>query len=105
MMFALCTAVTFRRPFATAYSKAKRAIRSEAARVMILMLSAASWPTMCSMPGVQVLGVLADDHEVDVLVAALDAGHRPRRAQVGVQVQRLAEPDVDAPEARADRAS
>ena len=50
MMFALWTAVTLCRPFATAYSKANRAIRSEAARVMILMLSAASGPTMCSMP-------------------------------------------------------
>ena len=50
MMLALWTAVTLRRSFATAYSKAKRAIRSEAARVMILMLSAASLPTMCSMP-------------------------------------------------------
>ena len=50
MMFALCTAVTFRRPFAMAYSKANRAIRSEAARVMILIDSAASRPTMCSMP-------------------------------------------------------
>ena len=50
MMLALCTAVTLRRPFATAYSKAYRAIRSDAARVMILMLSAASLPTMCSIP-------------------------------------------------------
>ena len=50
MMLALCTAVTFRRPLATAYSNANRAIRSDAARVMILMLSAASLPTMCSMP-------------------------------------------------------
>ncbi len=31
MMLALWTAVTLRRPLATAYSKAKRAIRSEAA--------------------------------------------------------------------------
>ncbi len=50
MMLALWTAVTLWRPLATAYSKAKRAIRSDAARVMILMLSAASGPTMCSMP-------------------------------------------------------
>ena len=40
---------------------------------------------------VQVLGVLADDDQVDVLVARLDALHRPRRAQVRVQVERLAE--------------
>ena len=50
MMFALWTAVTLCRPLATAYSNANRAIRSEASRVMILMLSAASGPTMCSMP-------------------------------------------------------
>ena len=50
MMLALWTAVTLCRPLATAYSKAKRAIRSDAARVMILMLSAASGPTMCSIP-------------------------------------------------------
>ncbi len=50
MMLALWTAVTLCRPFATAYSNANRAIRSDASRVMILMLSAASRPTMCSMP-------------------------------------------------------
>ena len=53
--------------------------------------------------GVQVLGVLADDHEVDVLVARVEPLHRAGRAQVGVQVERLAERDVDAPEALADR--
>ena len=51
---------------------------------------------------VQVLGVLAHDHEVDVLVARLEALHRAGRAQVGVQAERLAERDVDAPEALAD---
>ena len=50
--------------------------------------------------GVEVLGVLADDHEVDVLVAGLEALHRARRAEVRVQPERLAERDVDAPEAR-----
>ena len=53
--------------------------------------------------GVEVLGVLADDDEVDVLVARLEALDRPRRAEVGVQPERLAERDVDAPEALADR--
>ena len=65
-MFALCTAVTLRRPLATAYSKAKRAIRSEASRVMILMLSAASRPDAVLDARVEVLGVLPDDDEVDV---------------------------------------
>ena len=50
MMLALCTAVTLRRPWPRAYSKAKRAMRSVPLRVMILMLSAASGVTMCSMP-------------------------------------------------------
>ena len=36
-MFALWTAVTLCRPLATAYSNAKRAIRSDAERVMILI--------------------------------------------------------------------
>ena len=53
--------------------------------------------------GVQVLGVLADDDQVDVVVARLDAAHRLRRPEVGVQAECLAEPDVDAPEAAADR--
>ena len=53
--------------------------------------------------GVQVLGVLADDDQVDVLVARVEALHRAGRAEVGVQVERLAERDVDAAEAAADR--
>ena len=48
--------------------------------------------------GVQVLGVLADDDQVDVVVARFDADHRLRRPEVRVQAERLAEPDVDAPE-------
>ena len=40
--------------------------------------------------GVQVLGVLADDDQVDVLVARLDASHRLGRSQVGVQPEGLA---------------
>ena len=54
-------------------------------------------------PGVEVLGVLADDDEVDVLVARVEALDRARRAQVRVEAERLAERDVDAPEARPDR--
>ena len=53
--------------------------------------------------GVEVLGVLADDDEVDVLVARLEALDRPGGPQVGVQPQDLAERDVDAPEPRPDR--
>ena len=53
--------------------------------------------------GVQVLGVLADDDQVDVVVAKVEALHRARRADVGVQVERLAERHVDAPEPATDR--
>ena len=52
---------------------------------------------------VEILGVLAHDDEVDVLVARVEADHRPSGPEVGVQVERLAERDVDAPEAAADR--
>ena len=52
---------------------------------------------------VQVLGVLADDHEVDVVVARLEALDRAGRAQVRVQAEHLAQRDVDAAEAGADR--
>ena len=53
--------------------------------------------------GVEVLGVLADDDQVDVVVAEVEALHRAGRAHVGVQVERLAERDVDAPEPATDR--
>ena len=53
--------------------------------------------------GVQVLGVLADDDQVDVVVAQVETLHRAGRAHVRVQVERLAERDVDAPEAATDR--
>ena len=49
-------------------------------------------------PGVEVLGVLADDHQVDVVVAGLEALDRPRGPKVGVQPEGLAEGHVDAPE-------
>ena len=45
--------------------------------------------------GVQVLGVLAHDHQVDAGVAAGHAHERPRRPQAGVQVERLAQRHVD----------
>ncbi len=69
---------------------------------MILMLSAASGADAMLDARVQVLGVLADDDQVDVLVARLDALHRPRGAQIGVQVERLAEGHVDRAKALAD---
>ena len=54
-------------------------------------------------PGVEILGVLAHDDQVDVVVAGLDALHRSRRADVGVQFQRLAQRDIHRAEATADR--
>ena len=53
--------------------------------------------------GVQVFGVLAHDHEIDVLEARRDARQVPHRAQVRVQIERLAQADVHAREALADR--
>ncbi len=51
---------------------------------------------------VEVLGVLADDDEVDVVVARLEALDGARRPEVGVEPERLTKRDVDAPEALAD---
>ena len=50
MMFALCTAVTFLRPCARAYSNAKRAMRVEARSVMIFSDSTTPGTTSCSRP-------------------------------------------------------
>ena len=52
--------------------------------------------------GVEVLGVLAHDHEVDVVIAAGDALYRAGGADVRVEVELLPERDVDAAEAAAD---
>ena len=49
--------------------------------------------------GIEVFGVLPHDHEVDVLVARLDAHNRAHRPQIGVEVQPFAERDVRAREA------
>ncbi len=53
--------------------------------------------------GVEILRVLADDHEVDVVVARLQALDRPRRTEICVQAKGLAKGDVDAPEAAPNR--
>ena len=49
--------------------------------------------------GVEILGVLAHDDQVDALEARVDAGQVPDRPQVRVQIERLAQPDVHAREA------
>ena len=51
---------------------------------------------------VEVLGRLADDHEVDVLVARTDARVALARPHLAVEVEALAEGDVDRAEAAAD---
>ncbi len=51
---------------------------------------------------VEVLGVLTHDHEIDVLELRGHAGQVPDRSKVGIQVERLAEPYVDAREPMPD---
>src|SRR4051794_5439036 len=52
---------------------------------------------------VQVLGVLAHDDDVDVFEARDDVRHRLDRPQIRVEIERLAQPDIDRREAGADR--
>ena len=54
--------------------------------------------------GVEVFGVLAENHHVDFDVgeARGDAGQRVHRAHVGVEIEALAQGDVDAGEAASD---
>ena len=54
-------------------------------------------------PGVEVLGVLADDDQVDALEPRRHARQVPDRPQVRVEIERLAQADVDAGEPFADR--
>ena len=55
------------------------------------------------LAGVQPLGVFADDDEIDVGVRHVDAGQGAHRPDAGVEVEFLAQPDVDRAEALADR--
>ena len=86
-----------------ACSNANRAIRVDAFSVMIFRLSTTPGTTSCSRPGVEILGVLADDDQVDAGEAARHARQVPDRPQVGVEIERLAQADVHAREALADR--
>ncbi len=54
-------------------------------------------------PDVHVLGVLAHDDEVDVLVERAHAGIRLARPHLRVEVEAVAQRDVDRAEALADR--
>ena len=78
-------------------------MRSLAARVMILMRLGGVGAHHVLDAGVEVLGVLAHDHQVDALVAAPHSLDGARRAQAGVEVELLAQGDVDAAKAGADR--
>ena len=103
MMLALCTAVTFFRPRRRACSKANSAIRVDALSVMIFRLSTTPGHDGVLEAGVEVFGVLADDDQVDAAEARRHRRQVPDRPQVGVEVERLAQADVDAGEALADR--
>ena len=98
-MFALWIAVTFFRPCRRACSKANCAMRVDARSVMIFRLSTTPGHDLVLEAGVEILGVLADDDQVDALEPRVDAGQVPHRPQVRVEIERLAQPDVDAREA------
>ena len=102
-MLALCTAVTLRRPSRRAYSKAKRQMRSEAEPGDDLDGLGGVLAHHVLDARVEVLGVLAHDDQVDVLVARAHAGDGHGRPQVGVEVELLAQGHVHAAEAGAHR--
>ena len=105
--FALWTMVTFLRPFFTAYSKANAEMRSAPARVLTPEAMRDGMRIVANRDvvleaHVEAFEILADQHEVDVLVAP--AGHqRARGAHVGVELEFLAQAHVDRAEAAADR--
>ena len=123
MMLALCAAVTFARPLSLAYSNAARTIRSEPNTEIGLIEMpecSRSWmPSSSSMKraqclgvlgvhleldaGVEVLGVLADDHEVGLGEAGAHALVGLARPHAGVEVELLAQQHVDRAEAGAHR--
>ena len=102
-MFALCTAVTFCGLSRRAYSKAKRAIRSDPEPGDDLDRLGRVAPDHVLDAGVEVLGVLPHDDQIDALVPRPDTGDAHRRTEVRVEVELLAQGDVHAAEARADR--
>ena len=123
MMLALWAAVTFLRPFSSAYLNAASTIRSEpnteigliempdSSRVGESSSSARKVAQLLHLgralleldAGVEVLGVLADDHEVGLGEAGAHALVGLARTDAGVEVELLAERDVDRAVSRADR--
>ena len=54
--------------------------------------------------GIQALGIFADDDQVDAGIARRNVGQIANGAEVGVELELLAQRDVDAGKAAADRA-
>ncbi len=102
-MLALWTTVTRFRPCVLAYSNANVATRVRRSRGNDLQTLDDAWNDLVLQARVQVLGVLADDHQVHAVVPGLHRRNVPDRPQVDEQVERLAQPDVDAGESAADR--
>ena len=102
-MLALCTAVTLRRPCAARVveGEAHDALAGGAGDDLDGLGGVGAHHVLDA--GVEVLGVLAHDHQVDALVAAPHPLDGARRAQAGVEVELLAQGDVDAAKAGADR--
>ena len=101
------TIVTFLRPWRSAYSNANRTMRRDlGARVDAGRdgdrLRVVADRDVVLEADVESLEVLADEHEVDVLVAPARASWSGR-AQVGVEAELLPQADVDRAVAAADR--
>ena len=98
MMFALWIAVTFFRPcLARVLEREVRDPRRRALGDDLQALDDAGHHFVLE-PRIEILGVLAHDDQVDALEPRVDAGQVPDRPQVRVQIQRLAQADVDARE-------
>ena len=97
-MFALCTMVTFLRPAAIACSNANSSSRRLPCRVFTPLAMATACGIVADLnvmlvPDVQSLEILAHHHQVDVVEAAA-RDERARRAQIRVQLEFFAQPDV-----------
>ena len=53
--------------------------------------------------GIKPFGVLAHDHQVDILITRFDAGQILDRPQIGIEIESLAQLDIDATESFAHR--
>ena len=105
MMVALWAAVTFRRPMRGGRSRKRtRAMRVQARSVTTLSALDHARHDLVLDPRVQPLGVLAHDHEVDVLDSASRRPAGSHRPEARVEVERVAQAHVDALESLADRA-